>query len=118
MRKIILTRRRLLRFGAAAGSAVALRGCEQFDFLGERGSRTRGLLAKANDFSYSVQRLLIRDGALAPEYSQSDIRQGQRPNGSTDPQSAEYLALKARDFADYRLRITGFVEMPKSYSLS
>jgi DMSO/TMAO reductase YedYZ molybdopterin-dependent catalytic subunit len=118
MSKVMLTRRRLLGFGAAGASALALAGCDQFDFLGERGSDARDLLAKANDVTYRVQRLLMRDGALAREYSESEIRQGQRPNGSTDPQSAEYLALKANDFADYRLTVTGLVETPKSYSLA
>jgi len=118
MSKIILSRRRLLGFGAVGASALALAGCDQFDFLGERGGDARDLVAKANDLTYRVQRLLMRGGALAREYSESEIRQGQRPNGSTDPQSAEYLALKANDFADYRLTVTGLVETPKRYSLA
>ena len=55
--------------------------------------------------------------ALAREYSESEIRQGQRPNGSVDPTTPEYLALKANNFADYRLNVTGLVETPMSFSL-
>ena len=55
--------------------------------------------------------------ALAREYSESEIRQGQRPNGSVDPTTDEYLALKANNFADYRLKVTGLVETPMSFSL-
>jgi DMSO/TMAO reductase YedYZ molybdopterin-dependent catalytic subunit len=118
MSKIILSRRRLLGIGAVGASTLALAGCDQFDFLGETGGQARSFLEKANDLTYRAQRLLIRQGALAPEYSESEIRQGQRPNGSTDPQSQEYLALKANDFANYRLNVTGLVEQPKSYSLA
>jgi DMSO/TMAO reductase YedYZ molybdopterin-dependent catalytic subunit len=118
MNKIILNRRRLLGIGAAGASSLMLAGCDMFDGLGDRDSEARALLQKANDFTYRAQRLLIRDGALAPEYAESEIRQGQRPNGSTDPQSAEYLALKANDFSAYRLSITGLVEKPTSYSLA
>jgi DMSO/TMAO reductase YedYZ molybdopterin-dependent catalytic subunit len=118
MSKIMLTRRKLLCTGAVGASSLVLAGCDQFDFLGENNGAARAFLEKANDLTYRAQRLLVRDGALAPEYSESEIRQGQRPNGSSDPQTAEYLALKASDFADYRLSVTGLVERPRSYYLS
>jgi hypothetical protein len=54
---------------------------------------------------------------MAPEYPESAIREGQRPNGSTDPQTADYLAVKQNDFADYRLQVTGLVDKPLSLSL-
>jgi DMSO/TMAO reductase YedYZ molybdopterin-dependent catalytic subunit len=115
--KIGFSRRRLLALGTVGLSGLALGGCDAFDVLGERGGDARSVLEKANDLTYRVQRALMRDDALAPEYAESEIRQGQRPNGSTDPQSAEYLALKDRDFAEYRLTVTGLVQQPKSYSL-
>src|SRR5690606_22846610 len=64
-----------------------------------------------------AQRVLIGREALAKEFSASEIRQGMRPNGSTDPNSPEYLALKASDFAGFQLVVDGLVEAPKSYSL-
>lgn len=118
MSGLIMSRRRLLGLGTVGLSSVALGGCDLFDGLGQRGSTARSVLEKANELTYRAQRLLIRDGALAREYSETEIRQGQRPNGSTDPQSPEYLAMLANNFADYRLSIAGLVETPKSYSLA
>lgn len=118
MSKLVVNRRRLIGLGTVGLSSLALGGCNLFDDLGDRGGNARNFLAKANDLTYRVQRLLIGRDALAPEYSESEIRQGQRPNGSTDPQSPDYLALKANDFAGYRLVVKGLVETPKSYSLT
>ena len=117
MRELIVSRRRLIGIGAAGLSSFALGGCNVFDGLSERDSGSRKFIAKANDLTYRAQRLLIGRNALAQEYSESEIRQGQRPNGSTDPQTADYLALKAKGFIDYRLNVVGLVENPKSYSL-
>jgi DMSO/TMAO reductase YedYZ molybdopterin-dependent catalytic subunit len=118
MSKLVISRRRLLGLGTAGISSIALGGCDLFDGIANRGSDARAALAAANDLTYRMQRLLMGRDGLAPEYSESEIRQGQRPNGSTDPKSTEYLALKAKEFADYRLAFTGLVETPKSYSLA
>lgn len=118
MSKLLVSRRRFLGLGAVGASSLVLAGCDQFDFLGDRSNQVRDVLAQANDLTYRVQRALVGNDVLAREYSESEIRQGQRPNGSRDPDTPEYLALKANDFADYRLRITGLVENPASYSLA
>ena len=114
----ILTRRRFLSLSAAGSSSLVLAGCDQFDFLGRHDHPVRNVLEKANDLTYRAQRLLIREGALAPEYAESEIRQGQRPNGSTQPRGADYLALQAHGFADYRLSVEGLVERPRRYGLA
>lgn len=118
--EFILSRRRLLRLGAVGGAALALSGCDQFDFLVRRDDPVRDMLERANSLTYAAQRALVGDQALAREFSESEIRQGQRPNGSTDPttSSADYAALVANQFADYRLKITGLVETEKTYSLA
>jgi DMSO/TMAO reductase YedYZ molybdopterin-dependent catalytic subunit len=116
MSKLVISRRRLLGLGTIGMSSLALGGCDWFNGLGDRSSSARDFLEKANDLTYRVQRLLVGN-ALAPEYSESEIRQPMRPNGSTDPQTADYLALKANNFADFRLTVSGLVETPKSYSL-
>ena len=118
MSKLVYGRRRLFGIGTAGLSSLVLAGCNQFDFLGERDDRVRAFLAQANNVTYRAQRLLMRQGALAREYSETEIRQGQRPNGSTDPLSADYLALKANDFVEYRLAVIGLVEHPRGYSLA
>lgn len=116
--KLLLNRRRLLRLGAAGASTLMLGGCDAFDFLSNGDDPVRNFLGRANDLTYRAQRLLVGGQALAREYTDADIRQGQRPNGSTDPQTDEYLALKNGNFADYRLKITGLVNNELSLSLA
>ena len=119
MSRLILNRRRLLGLGAASAGSLVLAGCDQFDFLGQRNDPVRDFLERANQLTYSAQRALVGQQALAKEFSQSEIRQGQRPNGSTDPRNIElYRDLEASGFAAYKLRIIGLVETPKEYSLT
>ena len=75
-------------------------------------------LRMAEGLTRRTQRLLISATALAPEYGPEDISPDFRANGSTDPQAADYLALKATGFADYQLVIDGLVERPMSLSLA
>ena len=118
MAELILNRRRLLGFGAAGASSLILAGCDQFDFLAQRDNQVRDFLERANELTYAAQRALVPQQALAREFAASEIRQGQRPNGSTDPRDiAEYAELVETNFAGYRLNITGLVETPKSFSL-
>ena len=70
-----------------------------------------------SNLTYRAQRLLGGGHTLAPEYTEADIRQGQRPNGSVDPDGEEYLSLRDTGFAGYNLTVTGLVERPLSVSL-
>jgi len=114
----LLTRRRFLTASAAGASSLVLAGCDQFDFLGQRDHQVRDFLERANSLTYQAQRLLGGEQALSATYDESEIQQPQRPNGSTDPQTSDYLALKANDFADYKFRVTGLVENELSFSLA
>ncbi len=120
MANLIYNRRRLLGLGAAGAGSMLLAGCDSFDFLGQRNHPVRDFLERANGLTYAAQRALVGDQALAREFSESEIRQGQRPNGTTDPRTnvAEYSQLVETNFAAYRLRITGLVETPKEYTLA
>ena len=96
-----------------AGATLGLGGCD-------RVARTSGFqcsVKKAEQLSQRAQRALARD-RLAPEYSEKDISPDFRANGSVDPQAAEYLALKANGFRDYRLIVDGLVENPLSLSMA
>jgi DMSO/TMAO reductase YedYZ molybdopterin-dependent catalytic subunit len=117
MSGIILNRRRFLGASAALGSGLILAGCDQFDGMLRRDSPVRQTIEQANRLTYAVQRGLVGTQTLAREYSPSEIRQGQRPNGSTKPTTPEYLALQAENFASYRLTIKGMVEREVSFSL-
>lgn len=114
----LITRRNFLRSSAIAGSGLVLAGCDQFDFLSQRGHPLRSAMEQANVLTYNVQRALIGDQTLAREYSASEIRQAQRPNGSTDPSTPEYMFLKLQNFEPYRLTVKGMVERELSFSLA
>src|SRR5690606_25200682 len=102
MSNLILNRRRLLVGSAALGSSMALAGCDQFDFLGQRGNPVRQALEQANVLTYRAQRTLIGDQTLAREYAASEIRQGMKPNGSTEPTTPEYMFLRSMNFAPFK----------------
>jgi len=112
-----LHRRRLLTSGAAGVAGLMLPGCDAFDGLMRADHPVRRLMAGANHMTYQMQRLLIAPDALAPEFTEADIRQPQRPNGVTAPSDAEYRDLLASGFADWRLEVGGLVERPLSLSL-
>ena len=113
MRTGMIDRRKLL-LGSAA---LALSGCKVFDTAADRGSTLHQLFASHEGLTRPAQRALIGD-RLAPEYTEADIRQGMRPNGSTDPVSAAYRQMAGTAFRDYRLTVTGLVETPITLSLA
>lgn len=104
----MLDRRKVL-LGAAA---LGLSGCKVLDGAGEQNSILRNALESVSGLTYRAQRWLGGGHTLAPEYAKADIRQGQRPNGSVDPEDEAYLDMKQTGFAGYRLTVTGLVEKP------
>ena len=54
---------------------------------------------------------------LAAEFPERLVSPSFRANGSIDPRTPEYLALRAGGFAGYRLRIEGLVRRPLEVSL-
>ena len=117
MSKLILSRRSLLKASLASATALPLAGCNAFDFLGERDNAMRNFMIGMNNLTYKAQRLLLSADQLAPEFSEADIRQDQHPNGSTEPDTDDYLALQEKNFADYQLVVDGLVERPASLNL-
>lgn len=110
--RILIARRRLLRGAVAGVGAGLLAGCDAL-------SRKPGfldVLSLAEPLNQGVQRALTGD-RLAQEYARSTISPVFRPNGSINPRTPEYLALKADGFANYRLRVRGLVERPLEWTL-
>ncbi len=117
MNKLVLSRRRFLgRLGVGA-SLLTLGGCNLFDGMLGPSDSVRNFLAKADALTREAQRAIQGPAPMAREYPTSAIREAQRPNGSVDPQTGDYLAVKKDDFAGYRLQVTGLVEKPLSLSL-
>ena len=106
------SRRRLLRSAILAGGGGLLAGCDALS----QSERFVDVLGLAEPLTMRVQRLLS-GGRLAAEFPESMISPVFRPNGSIDPQTPEYRALRAGDFRNYRLRIDGLVERPLQFSL-
>jgi DMSO/TMAO reductase YedYZ molybdopterin-dependent catalytic subunit len=106
-----MRRRRFLRLSLGAGAGL-LAGC---DALSKREGFV-DLLALAEPLNQRTQRLLTGD-RMAREFPAHMISPVFRPNGSIDPQTPEYLALKADRFSGYRLRLRGLVERPLEFSL-
>ena len=104
-------RRRFLRLSLGAGAGL-LAGCDAL-------SRREGFvdaLGLAEPLNRRLQRLLTGD-RLAREFPASMISPVFKPNGSIDPRTPEYLALKAGGFTAYRLRVRGLVERPLEFAL-
>jgi DMSO/TMAO reductase YedYZ molybdopterin-dependent catalytic subunit len=108
-----MNRRGLLTLGGAA----VLSGCKVLDGLNDYDNPLRNFMEGANGLTYRAQRLLGGD-RLAPEFTAADIRQGMHPNGTVNPDDADYQTLAANGFADWRLKVTGAVEAPAEYTLA
>ncbi len=110
--KIALTRRRLLRGVIAGAGAGMLVGCDALS----RSERFVDLLSLAEPLNQHTQRFLTGN-RLVQEFPRSMISPVFRPNGSINPQTPEYIALKAGGFSDFRLRVRGLVERPLEFTL-
>ncbi len=110
-------RRSFLKAALASAASIPLAGCSAFDFLRERDNAMRQFMISINNLTYSAQRLLLSADQLAPEFTEADILQDQHPNGTTEPDTEDYVALQDNNFADYKLQVDGLVERPASLSL-
>ena len=108
-----MNRRRWLTGAFATAATALLSACGQAGTSLAEQARRMG-----EGLTRRTQRLLIPRDALAPTYSRAEISRDFKANGSVDPAAADYKALKANDFADYRLVIDGLVERPLSLSLA
>jgi DMSO/TMAO reductase YedYZ molybdopterin-dependent catalytic subunit len=111
-------RRSLLKAALASVATLPLAGCSGLDFLRNRDNAMRQFMISFNSLTYRAQRLLLSADQLAPEFTEADIRQDQHPNGTTEPDTEDYVALQENDFADYKLVIDGLVDKPAQFSLA
>lgn len=115
--KLSVSRRHFITGAGVSAAILSLGGCNVFDGLSAPDNKVRDVLKRANDLTYRAQRLLLGNNWLAKEYSENDIRQPQRPNGTSKPKDENYTNLASSNFSKYRLEVTGLVESPLSLSL-
>ena len=108
------SRRALLTGASAMAAAAMLGGCDR---LGNA-EWFRRTLKTGEDANLFVQRLLLTDRTLAPEFTEADISPWFKPNGTEDPPDRDYKALAKGRFAKYHLEVGGLVEAPFRLSLS
>src|SRR6185503_11173308 len=108
------SRRGFLRGAGMAAGTLILGGCDALS----QAPWFRNILFSAERLTIGAQRAALGANALAPEFSEADISPKFRANGSTAPDSPEYLELSANGFLDWRLKIEGLVEKPAEYSLA
>ena len=108
---------RRLFLGSLLAAPALLSGCKALDGLSRVDHPLRNLMEGTNRLTHGTQKLVAGD-ALAQEYTRADLRQGMKPNGTVEPQDADYQAFAANGFADWRLTVGGAVERPLSLSLS
>ncbi len=107
-------RRQLLARGAAGGGALLLGACDRVIQQPE----ARTILFKGEDVHRGLQRALFDRDALAPEFRPDQMSPRFRTNGTRDPGTDAYAALRAGRFADWRLTVDGLVARPLALSLS
>jgi len=103
-------RRALIGVGA---SALLLAGCDKIAATPRAARIFRG----AEGLTYRVQRALTPRDALAPEFDRADLSPIFRSNGTAMPGTADYQALLADGFRDWRLHVGGLVARPLAISL-
>lgn len=121
-RPLKLSRRALIG-GLVSSSALVLCGCSD-----EQPPTYGNILRMGDNLTYNAQRLLLSRNALVTEYNRSQITSmpaigtidpSRSVGGHLDPQGGEaYAALRNGKFADWRLKVEGSVNNPRSFSLA
>jgi len=109
-----LSRRRFLRGALGGAGALLLAGCDNLS----RSEWFPKVLATGEKLNQSAHRLLGGRRSMAQEFAEADLSPEFRSNGTAFPNSAQYRALAAVGFADYRLELGGLVEKPVALSLA
>ncbi len=109
------SRRRFLRNSLLFASGIALGAC---DDSASRSQTVKDILGLAEPLNQNVHRVLAGRRGLAREYLPRDLSSNFRANGSTNPPDADYRAMVANDFADWKLTVDGMVLTPQELSLA
>lgn len=103
------------RRGLIAGTAgLALAGCDRAIKV----PAVRDIVFRGEDMHRALQRALTDRDALVPEFRPEQMSPMFRTNGTRDPGTPAYAALRAGRFADWRLTVDGLVARPLSLALA
>ncbi len=114
MSRFRIDRRAALSAGAAGLASLLVSGCDS----AVRSPAARRFFRSAESLSLVMQRALLSGQRLAREFSPAEISPTFRTNGSVNPQSPDYVALRDANFSTYRLIVDGLVGSPQSLSLT
>jgi len=113
-----LARRRFLRLAAGAALPGALTGtlsgCDRL----AASESVNATLRSAQSLAQRAQALLAGPGAMAQEFSEDDIADEFRSNGTAMPDSRLYRELLAGRFGAWRLAVGGLVAHPMAFTLA
>ena len=107
-------RRHFLSRLLAGAGAIVLTGCDK---LSQSEVFTK-VLSTGESLSRTAHHLIRSRKVMAQEFSEADMSPSFRSNGTSIPNSAEYLALSKNDFVDWALEIGGLVEKPLKLTLA
>jgi DMSO/TMAO reductase YedYZ molybdopterin-dependent catalytic subunit len=111
---ITMDRRRFLRLTLGSALPGVLAGCDRL----ASSDAFNGTLRNAQFLAKRAQALLTGRDAMAQEFTEGDIADEFRSNGTAMPDSRLYRQLLAGEFRDWRLAVGGLVARPAQYSLS
>ena len=107
-------RRHLLRGAVAAAGSALLAGCDRLS----RNDAFVETLQSAEHLNRSIAKVVAPRSAMAQEFSERDVAQTFRGNGTLSPSDDDYVALRNGGFADYRLQVGGLVAKPVELTLA
>ncbi len=114
MSRFLLPRRNFWGWAPPAGAPPALADATWFPAR----RPSSGCSTSAESLTYRAQRLLGGRWSMAREYAPEDISPVFKVNGDSEPDTDEYKALLAENFANWRLRVDGLVARPLDLSLA
>ncbi len=98
-----------------AGTGLAfLTGCDKLS----NSKWFTGVLSSGESLSKNAHHFIANRKSMAQEFSEEDLSPDFRSNGTAMPNSAEYQALAANSFGDWKLEVTGLVEHPQLFTLA
>ena len=111
----LLSRRKLIKRAGALGGLL-LAGCDTQYY--KPPVVRDGLMGVADIMTMASQRMLMSNEQLVQEHDSSEITKNFPVWNQSNPEDEEYQQLRAENYRDWRLTVTGLVNKPISMSLS